>query len=153
MVTSQKGLDLIKSFEGCRLKAYRDAAGIPTIGWGTIRYPSGKRVQMGEQITQGQADEYLHFEVDMKAGAVSELVRGISLTQNQFDALVCFAYNVGTGGLAKSTLLKKLKVNPNDPAIRAEFLRWNRAGGKVLSGLTKRRAKEADLYFTLLTLR
>lgn len=148
MRASQTGIDLIKSFEGCRLKAYKDAAGIPTIGWGTIRYPSGRRVQMGETITQEQADDYLEYEVNMKAGAVREYVRDVCLRQNQFDALVSFAYNVGTGALGKSTLLKKLKVNPNDPSIRTEFLKWVNAGGKKLKGLVRRREKEAALYFS-----
>lgn len=137
--------NLIKSFEGLFLKAYADPIGIWTIGYGTIVYPNGVKVKKGDVITQAQADEYLKHEIDQKSQGVNSLIQG--LNQNQFDSLVSFAYNLGLGSLKKSTLLKKAKVNPSDPTIKAEFMKWTKAGGKVLKGLIRRRQEEANLYF------
>jgi lysozyme len=148
MTTSQKGIDIIKSFEGCRLKAYQDSAGVWTIGYGTIMYPSGKRVKAGDRITKECAEEYLAYEIGLKARSVEVFTSDLHLSQNQFDALVSFAYNLGVGALQRSTLLKKVRAEKNDPAIRGEFMKWVRAGGKVLKGLQRRRQKEADLYFS-----
>lgn len=136
---------LLKSFEGCRLKAYLDDVGVPTIGWGTVRYPDGSRVQELDTITQEQADQYLAYEVGLKAAAVNGL--GIGFNQNQFDALTDFAYNEGVTALTKSTLIKKARKNPNDPSIRDEFLKWSYAGHHLIEGLKRRREAEADLYF------
>lgn len=147
MTISEKGLSLIKSFEGLRLEAYLDTAGIATIGYGTIIYPAGNKVQMGDVITTARADEYLLFEVENKTKSVNILVTA-ALNQNQFDALCSFTYNVGSGALAKSTLLKRVNVNPADITIREAFGRFNKSGGKVTNGLVKRRSMEADLYFT-----
>jgi lysozyme len=147
MTTGQKGIDLIAAFEGCKLKAYRCPANVVTIGYGTTVYDNGRPVRMGDQITLQRAKELLMHEVNMKAVGVNMLLKDTIVTQNQFDALVSFAYNCGTGALKESTLLKKVKANPNDPAIRHEFSRWNKAAGKVLAGLTARRKAEADLYF------
>lgn len=148
MVISQRGIYLIKSFEGCRLKSYKDPVGIFTIGYGTIVYPSGRKVGSGELITQAQAEEFLKFEIDLKAAAVNELTRDLGLSQGQFDALVSFAYNLGIGALKRSTLLKKVRINPDDITIAAEFRKWRQAGGMVLAGLTRRRKAESDLYFS-----
>jgi lysozyme len=147
MTTSKKGIDLIAQFEGLRLKAYLDAVGIATIGFGCIVYDNGQKVKLGDQITLERAKELLMHEVNMKAVGVKMLLGDTAVTQNQFDALVSFAYNCGTGALKTSTLLRKVKANPNDPAIRDEFRKWTRAGGKVLPGLVRRRNKESDLYF------
>jgi len=147
MKPSQQCYDLIKSFEGLSLKAYLDPIGIPTIGYGSIRHPNGDRVRMGDKITLQQAGEYLAHEVKEFADMVSMLAPNIN--QSQFDALVSFAFNLGSGNLRASTLLKKVRNNPADPTIRQEFLKWNRAGGQVLRGLTRRRKAEADLYFSL----
>lgn len=148
MEISQRGIDLIKGFEGLFLKAYKDPIGIITIGYGTVVYPSEKRVQMGETITEAQAEEYLKHEINLKADVVNTVTADLILTQGQFDALVSFAYNLGTGALKQSTLLKKVKLNPDDPAIRTEFMKWVRAGRKVFPGLVRRRKAEADLYFS-----
>jgi len=145
MKPSENCYSIIKQFEGCKLKAYKDPVGIWTIGFGTIIYPDGAKVKQGDSITIDRADFLLKWQVLTKSGAVESLVKNVN--QNQFDSLVSFAYNVGTGALKKSTLLKKLLVNPNDPSIEQEFLKWNKAGGKELAGLTKRRQAEADLYF------
>lgn len=143
-----RGIELIKHFEGLYLSAYLDAAKIPTIGRGTIRYPNGKKVQIGDTCTVEQADEYLLFEIREKEKAVNALVKDVELNQGQFDALVSFAYNLGQGSLSRSTLLKKIKANPNDTSIAKEFLKWNKAGGRELEGLTRRRRSESHLYFT-----
>lgn len=145
MKPSENCYSLIKQFEGCRLKAYKDSAGVWTIGYGTTYYPDGNPVRSGEVITQERAEFLLKWQVLEKSGSVDSLVKVVN--QNQFDALVSFAYNVGSGALKKSTLLRKLLVNPNDPLIEQEFLKWNKAGGLELRGLTKRRQAEADLYF------
>jgi lysozyme len=148
MKVSKKGIDLIKQFEGLRLKAYLDPIGIPTIGYGSIMWPDGKKVQMGQQISAEQAEKMLQWEVDKKTVPVEYLLKGICVNQNQFDALVSFAYNLGIGALTKSTLVKKVKADVNDPLIRNEFNKWVNAGGKKLPGLVRRRKAEADLYFS-----
>lgn len=148
MTPSKVCLDLIKASEGCILHAYKDSAGVWTIGWGCICYRDGTRVKEGDKVTQAVADDLLAWQVGLKATGVSALLGSYKVNQNQYDALVDFAYNLGIGALEKSTLLKKLKADPADPTIRDEFARWNKAGGKVLDALVKRRKAEADLYFT-----
>jgi lysozyme len=145
---------LIKKFEGYKLEAYKDSAGIWTIGHGTIMYPDGKKVKENDTITPIYADACLRWEVDTKTKSVAAFVNNVVLSQNQFDALVSFAYNVGVGALQSSTLLKKVRQNPNDPSIRDEFMRWNKVTDpktkkKIpIHGLTNRRQQEADLYFS-----
>lgn len=144
--SSAKGINLIKKYEGLSLKPYKCPAGIPTIGYGATYYASGIKVKLTDKpITEHQASVMLimmlkHYEI-----AVDSYTRD-DITQGQFDALVSFAYNCGLGNLKSSTLLKKVNANPNDPTIRQEFLKWNKGGGKILAGLTKRRTEEADLY-------
>lgn len=146
MKINQAGIDLIKSFEQCRLSAYKDSKGIPTIGWGATYYRDGKRVKMGDNISQIEADTLFDWHLNEFSNDV-KLVLKKSLNDNQFSALISFAYNCGTANLEKSTLLKKVNVNPEDITIRAEFMKWNKSGGKLLNGLTRRRKAEADLYF------
>ncbi|MBK3870977.1 lysozyme [Stutzerimonas frequens] len=139
MHTSQNGLDLIKSFEGLRLSAYKDVVGVVTIGYGTT---SG--VKMGDTITKERAEELLREDVKRFEQQVQRLVK-VPLTQGQFDALVSFVYNLGAGNLSNSTLLRLL--NAGDYAgAGAQFERWNKAGGKVLAGLVRRRAAERALF-------
>lgn len=146
--TSLLGLNLIKKWEGLRLSAYLCAAGVPTIGYGSTRYPNGKKVMLGEKLTgEKEATQLLLATLEPFEAAVNKHLP--TLNQCQFDALVAFSYNVGTGALVKSTLLKKAKVNSADPSIVDEFLKWNKAGGKSLTGLTNRRREEANLYFSL----
>ena len=140
METSQKGLDLIKQFEGISKKAYLDSVLIPTIGVGH----TGPEVHMGMEITDEQVDEYLKEDLKEAEEAVNKLVK-VDLTQDQFDALVSFTFNLGAGNLQQSTLLKKVNAGDTEGAAQ-EFQKWNRAGGKVLVGLTKRRLGEADLF-------
>ena len=145
---SKKGLDLIKKFEGLKLKPYLCSAGVPTIGYGNTFYETGKKVTLNDpQITEKRAEELLaHLLVSFEKYVDSYCRDDIS--QSQFDALVSFAYNLGPNSLKSSTLLKKVNANPSDPTIKAEFLKWTKAGGRVLKGLVLRREAEAALYFS-----
>lgn len=148
MNTSNKGLALIKKYEGFYSKPYLDPIGIPTIGYGATYYLNKVKVTMKDQpLTEKEASDLLVQMLKVYENQVALLVRK-PINQNQFDALVSFTYNLGATNLAKSTLLKKINVNPNDKSIADEFVKWNRAGGKVLRGLTNRRKDEADLYFS-----
>ena len=142
--TSDAGKNLIKSFEGKRLVAYDDGTGVWTIGCGTIRYPNGNAVKKGDICTDAQVDQYFSNDLVKFENSVNSLVK-VPLTQNQFDALVSFSYNVGAANLAASTLLKKLNAKDYTGAAN-EFARWNKAGGKVMNGLTKRRNAEMELF-------
>jgi lysozyme len=147
MKVNNLGIDLMHFFEGCKLEAYQCSAKVWTIGWGNTFYENGTPVKQGDKITQDRANSLFVFVANKFADEIKKLIK-TNLSENQFSALVCFAYNVGTGNLAKSTLLKKVNANPNDPSIANEFLRWNKAGGKELLGLTRRRTAESKLYFT-----
>ncbi len=148
MILNNKGYLFITKHEGLRLKPYLCPAKIPTIGYGNTYYSDGKKVTLlDKDITKQQAFDMFKEIANRFGKRVDELVTS-NINQNQFNALVSFAYNVGTGNFASSTLLKKVNKNPNDLTIKAEFLRWNKAGGKVLNGLTNRRNEEADLYFS-----
>lgn len=142
-----EGLKLIKEFEGFRSKPYLCPANVPTIGYGATYYPDGKKVTMNDKpISEQYASQLLEGMLSTYEKAVDSYCRD-DINQNQFDALVSFAYNLGNGALKSSTLLKKLNVNPNDVTIRDEFLKWVKAGGRTLQGLVRRRQAEADLYF------
>ena len=146
--TSAQGLAIIKKHEGLRLSAYLCPAGVPTIGYGSTRYPNGKKVLLGEKLSnESEATSLLLATLEPFEAAVNKHLP--NLNQCQFDALVSFTYNVGTGAFIKSTLLKKAKVNPADPSILDEFQKWVRGGGRVLPGLVTRRKEEAKLYFSL----
>lgn len=148
MNISRKGIQLLKDFEGLRLNAYRCSAGVATIGYGSCFYPDKSNVKMGDVLRDKEEAEILLINTLVDYDIyVSKYTKSVKLNQYQFDALVCFAFNVGLGNLSKSTLLKMVLANPNDPNIPAEFLKWNRGGGVVLQGLVKRRRKEAELYF------
>lgn len=143
----QAGIDLIKKFEGFRSKPYKCPAGVPTIGYGATFYPNKKKVTMADpEISEVEASELLENMLDRFEQYVDSYCTD-SITQNQFDALVSFCYNLGPANLKASTLLKKVNLNPNDPTIRAEFMKWTKAGGRTLKGLVTRRTAEADLYF------
>lgn len=145
---SEDGLELIKKHESFRSCAYKDPVNIPTIGYGNTFYRDGTKVTMNDKcITEEEATELLK---DISKKFENFINRKVTkpLLQNQFDALVSFVYNVGTGNFENSTLLKRINIDPNDPDIKYQFSRWNKAGGKVLKGLTKRRKEEAELYFS-----
>lgn len=141
--TSTKGIELIKRHEGLRLDAYQCPAGKLTIGYGH----TGKDVVAGDRITQGTAERLLQGDLRWAENTVNEHVKK-ELNQNQFDALVSFTFNVGPSNFKSSTLLKRVNANTEDPDIAKQFARWNKADGKELAGLTRRRADEAKLYFS-----
>lgn len=141
MTTGKKGVTLIKFFEGFRAQAYYDAVGVPTIGYGTTA-----SVKMGQKITEAQGEAFLQADLRKFEAGVSKLVK-VPLTQEQFDALVAFTYNLGLGNFQSSTLLKVLNQGRYD-LVPDQMMRWNKAGGKVLNGLTKRRAAEGTLFAT-----
>ena len=146
MQTSEKGIALIKQFEGCKLTAYQDSVGVWTIGYGWTQPVDGKPIRAGMTIKQETAERLLKTGLVSYDSDVSRLVK-VGLTQGQFDALVSFTYNLGARSLSTSTLLRKL--NAGDYAGAAdEFLRWNQAGGKVLNGLSRRREAERALFLS-----
>ncbi len=138
------GLNLIKEFESLRLKAYDDGIGVWTIGYGTIKYPNGVRVKKGDVITEAQANQYLLNDVSWCVSTVNNKVK-VPLTQNQFDALCSLIYNIGETNFNNSTLLKRLNAFKYDEAAK-QFLVWNKAGGKTLNGLIRRREAEKKLF-------
>lgn len=153
---NEEGYQMIMNFEGLSLKPYLCSAGVPTIGYGNTYYPNGKKVTLKDKpITKEYAIEIFKFIADLFAKDVNSLLK-TNVTQNQFNALVSFAYNLGSDidaddipeGLGDSTLLKKVNKNPNDLTILNEFLKWVRSNGKISNGLVKRRKLEAKLYFT-----
>jgi len=146
MKLNKAGADLIKEFEGCKLKAYQCSAMKWTIGYGNTFYEDGSPVMAGHAISKEKAEQLFEIIGDAFAEKVDKVVTA-NVSENQFGALVSFAYNCGIANLQKSTLLKKVNANHSDPTIRAEFLKWNKAAGKVLAGLTRRREAEANLYF------
>ena len=149
MKLDENGYKLIQGFEGLSLVPYLCSAKVPTIGYGNTFYPSGKKVTMQDPpINLTTAKWMLKETANIFATQVNLLVK-TKLTQNQFNALVSFAFNLGVSALSRSTLLKKVNANPQDITITNEFLKWNKAGGKVLNGLTKRRTIEAKIYFTI----
>ncbi len=147
MELSQKIKQMIKGWEGCKLTAYRCPAGVLTIGYGH----TGPDVTPGKRITQEEADRLFDTDVRKFAAKVAPLFAGVTLNNNQFDALVSLSYNIGSLSVKAPTLLRKVKANPNDPTIRAEFLKHvnARVNGvlKQLPGLVKRRTSEANHYF------
>ena len=146
---SKRCVDLVKQFEGFSAKAYPDPAtgNEPiTIGYGSTRYADGSKVKMGDVVTNLEAQRLLLLDLERRYHAIKNWFPD-DIRQNQIDAVVSFAYNCGIGAFEKSTLRKKIWNNPNDPDIRNEFMKWVRAGGKVMKGLVRRRKAEADLYF------
>lgn len=139
MRINQKGLGLIKSFEGCHLEAYLCPAGVPTIGWGTTKI-NGKPVKLGTVITQEQAEEYLRADVEKYEKAVMKYDDTYHFTENQFSALVSFAYNIGSIDQLTAKGTRTIEQISN------KILAYNKAGGKVLKGLVRRREAEKALF-------
>lgn len=136
---SERGLDLTREFEGCRFRAYQDTGGIWTIGYGHT-----KGVKLGDECDMKQAVKWLQEDVQEAVDAVNRLVK-VKINQAQFDALVDFVFNLGAGAFAKSTLLRMLNAYDYVGAT-AQFARWNKDNGKVVAGLTRRRAAEAKMF-------
>jgi lysozyme len=139
MNISVEGISLIKKFEGCELEAYQDSVGVWTIGYGHT-----KDVKQGDKINQDEAENLLEEEMPEYEGYINDMVE-VSLEQCQFDALVSWVYNLGPTNLSSSTLLKVLNEVDYDE-VPFQIKRWNKAGGKVLEGLTRRREAEALLF-------
>ena len=148
MSVSNSGVDIICDFEGKRLVAYDDGVGVWTIGFGTTIYPNGIKVKKGDTCTEAQAKSYMAHDLKKFEQAVNGAVN-IPLNQNQFDALVSLAYNIGTGAFNKSTLVKKLNAGDIRGAAD-QFDVWINAGGKRMQGLVNRRAREKALYLACL---
>ena len=142
MKISEKGLELIRTFEGCRLTAYQCSAGRWTIGYGH----TGKSVTQGLQITQARATDLLLLDVNQVLKMLRAEIR-VPVRQCQLDALVSLGFNIGTDALRKSTLLRLVNQNPDDPAIATQFECWVYVKGLVSAGLVRRRKAEAKLYF------
>ncbi|WP_330114087.1 lysozyme [Pseudomonas sp. JS3066] len=142
MRTSDAGVALVQGYEGLRLTAYRDSVGVLTIGYGH----TGADVKQGMTITRDEAERLLRDDLHDAESAVEKAVR-VPMTQGQFDALVSFVFNLGAGRLQTSTLLRKLN-DRNYIGAADEFPRWNKAGGKVLAGLTARRGAERALFLS-----
>lgn len=139
MTTSRLGLRLIKDFEGLRLGAYQCPAGMWTIGWGHT-----KGVHQGQVITEAQACDYLVEDVAPIERLLNAI--GINFRQEQFDALVSWIFNLGSGNFQHSTLLKKIMTNASDEDICAEIVKWVHSSGKPLTGLKRRRVAEANMF-------
>jgi lysozyme len=139
MVTSEEGASLIKKFEGCKLEAYQCAAGVWTIGYGHT-----KEVSEGDVISQFEAEDLLTYDLQEFEGYVLDYV-SVPMKQNEFDALVSWTFNLGSGNLRSSTLLKKLNDHKYKE-VPTEIRRWNKAAGKVLDGLVRRREAESLLF-------
>lgn len=140
MKTSKKGIALLKQFEGCKLQAYKDGGGVWTVGFGA----TGPNIGPHTNWSQAQAEDDLAKKLEDFEWAVSGLLQ-VPINQNQFDALVCFSYNVGVAALARSSLLKQLNMKHfKDAGDR--FLDWSHDGGKVIPGLLKRREAERQLF-------
>lgn len=139
MTTSKQGRSLIKEFEGLRLTAYRCPAGIPTIGWGHTR-----GVQIGQRITEAQAEQMLTEDIAPAERILNAL--GINFRQEQFDALVSWIFNLGQGNFMHSTLLVRIKAGAKDEEVTDQMVKWVNSGGRPLAGLMKRRAMEANMF-------
>ncbi|MNR85129.1 Lysozyme RrrD [compost metagenome] len=144
IAVSPFGVDLICSFEGKRLTAYDDGVGVWTIGFGTTVYPNGIKVKKGDTCTEAQAKAYMAYDLKKFDVTVSKAVT-VALNQNQFDALVSLAYNIGASAFSQSTLVKKLNANDIRGAAD-QFDVWVNAGGKRMQGLVNRRSKEKQLF-------
>lgn len=143
--TGTSGKNLIKEFEGFRATSYLCPAGVWTIGYGTTKM-NGKNIKQSAKITTEEAEVLLEEDLKKFEDGVNKLV-SVELTQNQFDAIISFVYNLGIGSLQKSTLLKKLNAGLTSEAAD-EFLKWDKAKGERLPGLTRRRKAERDLFLS-----
>ena len=149
MKISQQGIDLIKQFEGFRAKPYLCSAGVPTIGYGSTRYADGTPVSLRDPaITEAVASALFKDTLVIYEKAVTKAVK-IPLEQYEFDALVSLCYNIGVGNLASSTLVRLLNEDEPRIEVAGQFLRWNKANGAVISGLTRRREAEREMFLGL----
>lgn len=143
---SKDGLNLIKKFEGLRLNAYLDSAGIPTIGFGTTKYPDGVKVKLGDKITEERALDLLQNHIQEEVIPYIDSLVKVPLNQSQVDALCSLIYNIGGNAFKSSTVLRKINSNALITEVETAWKLWNKAGGKVLQGLISRRLAEIKLY-------
>lgn len=139
MKVSQKGIKLIKDFEGCKLAAYKDSVGVWTIGWGNTSH-----AKAGMKITQAQADKFLLEDLVPVEKCLNNL--GVVLTQNKFDSLCSWIFNLGIGSFNSSTMKKYIVAKCSDIDVTDQMVKWCNAGGRPLLGLKKRRVAEANMY-------
>lgn len=142
----KNGFNLIKEFEGCKNKTYRDIVNIPTVGIGFTTY-QGKLVDMGLILTDEQIETEFYIQAKTYEKSITDLVTS-ELNQNQFNSLFSFVYNLGSSTLKKSSMLPLINKNPNDLNIKNTWLKYCNAGGKVVLGLQKRRNKEISIYYS-----
>lgn len=143
MEISKQGIELIKKYEGFKPYAYLCPAKILTIGFGHTR-----GVRLGQTCTEAEAEQFLKEDLEIAEAEVNKIANEVQLTQGQYDSLVSFIFNLGAGNFRTSTLRKKILNNPADPTIKAEFVKWVYANGKVSPGLQRRRLEESKLYFS-----
>ena len=147
MKTSESGKDFIKRFESISLKPYLDIIGVPTIGYGNTYYEDGKKVTIHDKpITLKKANDLFDFILSKDFEIPVNKLLKKNISQNQFDAIISLAYNIGISNFKSSTLLRKINENPDDKTIHLEFLKWNKSGGKVVNGLTRRRMEESLVF-------
>lgn len=142
---NQEGLNLIKEFEGFRNRAYLCPANVWTIGYGNTFYQDGRKVKQGDRISEPEAEKLLKVTVQKFADQVGELIK-VPVTSNQFSALLSLAYNIGVGAFARSTLLSMLNTGKSKQDVAIQFLRWDKANGRTLTGLQRRREREMELF-------
>lgn len=154
--TKSKAADLIKNFEGIirdklnpsKIIAYQDSIGIWTIGYGSTKNPyTGEKVRQGDVITEATALDWLQQDIKQRVTAIKKLIK-VPVRQNELDALTSLAYNIGLGAFQRSTLLRLLNSNAPKIQVADQFLRWNKAGGKEVRGLTIRRQLERKLFLS-----
>lgn len=139
---------IIAKFEGLRLESYPDSAGVWTIGYGTTVNPdTGAKIKQGDKITKSKALDWLKKDTAKFKAGVQKLIK-VPVNDYQLAALTSLAYNIGLTAFSRSTLLRYLNSNVNKEQVAAQFMRWNRAGGQVVKGLTNRRKLESDLFLT-----
>lgn len=147
MIPSQNGINLIKKWEKFKPNSYLCPAGVPTIGYGSTFWTDGRRVRLGQTVTLQDAEKLMAYFLANVIHFIPD-----NVNQNQFDAICSLIYNIGVANFRKSTLLKKVKENPDDLTIRDEFMKWtlHRKNGQLVpsDGLRNRRKEEADLYFS-----
>jgi len=151
-VTNKAGFDLITHFEGYYSTAYKCPGNVWTIGWGTIMYPNGVKVKRGDTCNKEQAEKWLRYELAEKEVTITKYLKkhGIMLNSNQFSALVSFCYNLGTGPLTQSnrSLSKAVRSGSNPGKVVRAMKLYNKAAGKKLRGLVRRREAEAELFLS-----
>ncbi len=141
------GQKFLSEREGTKYKSYQDSKGVWTIGRGITYYEDGTKVKKGDTISVEREIQLFNNTIQYYVRKVNEYVTS-NINQNQFNALVSFVYNIGTGAFKTSTILRLINKNPNDKNIRAQFMRWVYSGGKKIPGLVNRRKYESDLYFS-----